>query len=265
MAAADCAGCHTDGKAHGAPLAGGPAMETAFGVFYAPNITPDKVNGVGAWSAQDFRQAMRKGKGRHGEYLYPVFPYASFSGMSDQDIADLWAHLKTVTPVARPSHPHQVKFPFNIRALLMGWRMLYFREGPLEPVAGKSAEWNRGRYLVEAVAHCQECHTPRNALGGMDRKSAFAGNPDGPDGQKAPNITSDPKGIGHWSASELDDMLVDGVKPNGDYLAGGMPLVVAGTSKLSNEDRQAMIVYLKSIPARPSTPKKGKVGKPGNG
>jgi len=261
MAAADCAGCHTDGKAKGPALAGGAAMATAFGTFYAPNITPDKVNGIGAWSARDFHRAMREGKGKHGEYLYPVFPYAAFSGMSDQDIADIWAYLRTVRPSTRPSHAHQVKFPFNLRLLLLGWRTLYFRQGPLEPVAGKSAEWNRGRYLVEAVAHCQECHSPRDGLGGIDRKNAFAGNPDGPDGQKAPNITSGKEGIAAWSDYELDDMLTTGVKPDGDYLAGGMPLVVEGTSKLAAEDRQAMIVYLKTIPARPSTPKKGAAGK----
>jgi mono/diheme cytochrome c family protein len=257
MAAADCAGCHTDAKAQGDPLGGGPAMETAFGTFYAPNITPDKLTGIGDWSAEDFQRAMRDGKGKHGEYLYPVFPYASFSGMSDQDIADLWAHLNTVAPSPKASHPHAINAPFNVRLLLVGWRALYFRRGPLKPVAGQSAEWNRGRYLVEAVAHCQECHSPRTALGGIDTKNAFAGNPDGPDGQKAPNITSHPKALGGWSQTELEDMLLDGVKPNGDYLAGGMPLVVAGTSKLSDADRGAMIVYLKTIPARTSTPRKG--------
>ena len=258
MAAADCAGCHTDAKANGPALAGGPAMQNEFGVFYAPNITPDKAHGLGAWSEDDFYRAVRKGKGRHGQYLYPAFPYPSFTGMSDQDIADLWAHLKTVAPSDRPSRAHQLRAPYNFRPLLAGWRMLFFREGPLEPVADKSPQWNRGRYLVEAVAHCQECHSPRTALGGIDAKHAFAGNPEGPDDQKAPNITPGPGGIGGWSETELDDMLVDGVKPDGDYLAGGMALVVAGTSQLSAEDRQAMIVYLRSLAPHPSTKAKAK-------
>jgi len=257
FAAADCASCHTDAKAKGPMLAGGAPMVTDFGVFFAPNITPDKTQGIGAWSDDDFHRAMREGKGQHGEYLYPVFPFPSFSGMTDQDIADLWAYLKTVPPSAQPSKPQQAKAPYGIRALLLGWRTLYFHPGPLKPVAGQTAEWNRGRYLSEAVVHCQECHSPRNALGAIDEKNAFAGNPDGPDGQKAPNITSDPKAIGKLTVSDLEDMLKTGITPGGDYLGGGMAQVVDGTGKLTDADRHAIIVYIRSIPPRPSTPKKG--------
>jgi mono/diheme cytochrome c family protein len=257
FAAADCAACHTDAKAKGPMLAGGAPMVTDFGTFFAPNITPDKTHGIGAWSAEDFHRAIREGKGQHGEYLYPVFPFPSFSGMTDQDIADLWAYLKTVPPSAQPSKPQQAKTPFGIRALLLGWRVLFFHPGPLKPVAGQTAEWNRGRYLSEAVAHCQECHSPRNALGAIDEKNAFAGNPDGPDGQKAPNITSYPKAIGKLTVSDLEDMLKSGIRPDGDYLGGGMAQVVDGTGKLTEADRHAIIVYIRSIPPRPSTPKKG--------
>ncbi len=257
FAAADCASCHTNTKARGPMLAGGAPIVTDFGTFFAPNITPDKTNGIGSWSAADFHRAIREGKGLHGEYLYPVFPFPSFSRMSDQDIADLWAYLKTVPPSAQPSKPQQAKAPYGIRALLLGWRLLFFHEGPLKPVAGQTAEWNRGRYLSEAVVHCQECHSPRNALGAIDEKSAFAGNPDGPDGQKAPNITSDPKAIGKLTVSDLEDMLKSGIRPDGDYLEGGMAQVVEGTGKLTEADRHAIIVYIRSIPPRPSTPKKG--------
>ena len=263
FAAADCASCHTDTKAKGPPLAGGAPIVTDFGQFYAPNITPDKKNGVGSWTAEDFRRAMREGKGKGGEYLYPVFPFPSFSGMSDQDVADLWAYLKTAPASPRPSKPQQVKAPYGIRPLLLGWRMLYFREGPLQPVPGQTAEWNRGRYLSEAVVHCQECHSPRNALGAIDQKNAYAGNPDGPDGQKAPNITSDPKAIGKLTVSDLEDMLKSGMTPDGDYLGGGMAQVVEGTGKLTPADRHAIIVYIRSLPPRASTPKKGAPAKAG--
>jgi mono/diheme cytochrome c family protein len=126
----------------------------------------------------------------------------------------------------------------------------------LAPVVGKTAEWNRGRYLSEAVAHCQECHTPRNALGGRNDDDAYAGNPDGPDGQKAPNITSNPKGAGKLGLADLEELLNSGALPDGDYVGGGMAMVVNGTAKLTPADRHAIAVYIKSIPSRASTPKK---------
>ena len=258
FAAGDCTGCHTDLKAKGPLAAGGAPMVTDFGTFYAPNITSDKTYGLGSWSAADFHRAMREGKGRDGEYLYPAFPYTSFSKMSDQDIADLWAYVKTIPAVAKPSHPHETKPPFGFRPLLLGWRVLFFHKGPMSPVAGQSAEWNRGRYLSEAVAHCGECHSPRNLLGGIIDQNAYAGNLDGPDDQKAPNITSDPHGIGKMSLADLEEVLNSGALPSGDYVGGGMGLVVDGTAKLSAADRHAMAVYIKSLPARPSTPAKKK-------
>jgi mono/diheme cytochrome c family protein len=258
FAAADCSGCHTDIKGKGPLLAGGAAIPTDFGVFYAPNITPDKKNGIGAWSEADFHRAMREGKGKDGQYLYPVFPYPAFSQMSDQDIADLWAYLKAAPPSARPSRPQNARFPFGFRPLLLGWRILFFHEGPLAPVASKGADWNRGRYLAEAVAHCGECHSPRNVLGGIDANNAYAGNPDGPDDQKAPNITPGAKSVGKWSLSDIEELLNSGATPDGDYVGGGMGLVIDGTSKLTAADRHALAVYIKALPARASTPKKTK-------
>jgi mono/diheme cytochrome c family protein len=257
FAAADCAACHTDTKAKGQPLAGGAPMVTAFGAFFAPNISPDPKFGIGAWNEADFHRAMREGKGKGGELLYPVFPYPAFSKMTDQDIADLWAFIKTQKPVAQASKPQQAKAPYGIRPLLGGWRLLYFHPGALQPVAGQTAEWNRGRYLSEAVAHCQECHTPRNGLGALEEKAAYAGNPDGPDGQKAPNITSDAKGLGPMSMADLEELLKTGATPDGDYVGGGMAQVVEGTGKLTPADRHAIAVYIKSLPAKPSTPKTG--------
>src|SRR5207302_5143209 len=170
FAAADCTGCHTDAKNEGKPLAGGRALATPFGTFYAPNITPDKVYGIGKWSLDDFRRALRDGVAPGGYAYFPVFPYPAFSGMTDQDIADLWAFLQTREPVAQANKPHAVAPPFGWRFLLPGWQTLFFAKGPLEPVAGRDAAWNRGYYLAGAVAHCGECHTPRNFLGGLVRE-----------------------------------------------------------------------------------------------
>jgi mono/diheme cytochrome c family protein len=256
FAAADCQSCHTNMKANGAFLAGGGPITTDFGVFFAPNITPDRTNGLGAWSYEDFHRAMREGKGRNGEYLYPVFPYPSFTGMTDQDIADLWAYLKTVPAVAQPSKPHQPKSPYGFRPLLLGWRLLYFREGPLQPASGLNPQQQRGRYLAEAVVHCQECHSPRNSLGGIEKDKAYAGNPAGPDGQNAPNLT--PTGIGKLTQSDLQDMLTSGMTPDGDYLGSGMGDVIQGTSKLTAADRDAIIAYIRTLPPRASTPKPAK-------
>jgi mono/diheme cytochrome c family protein len=185
-----------------------------------------------------------------------VFPFTSFTGMSDADISDLYAYLMARAPVARPDTPHQIKFPFGWRPLLFGWRLLFFREGPLQPVASQSDEWNRGRYLAEAVVHCQECHTPRNILGALDRAHSYAGNPQGPDGQRAPNITpDDATGIGKWSVADIETVLLSGQTPDFDTVVGGMGEVVSGTSQLTAQDRHAIAVYLKSLPPLPATGK----------
>ena len=254
--AADCASCHTDAKHDGAPLAGGRALKTPFGTFYGPNITPDRQTGIGQWSLADFRRALREGKGRDGEYLFPVFPFTSFTQMSDADIADLYAYLMAQKPVAQSNKPHDVRFPFGIRQFLLGWRLLFFRAGPLEPEMGRDAEWNRGRYLAEAVVHCQECHTPRNFLGGLDHAHAFAGNPHGPDEQEAPNITPDAvSGIGKWRLDEIVDVLKTGQTPDGDFVGSGMGEVVKGTGELTDADRHAIAVYIKSLSPLAATPK----------
>ncbi|MEI9890691.1 MAG: cytochrome c [Caulobacteraceae bacterium] len=192
FAAGDCENCHTDKKAKGAFLAGGPPMVTDFGAFFAPNITSDRKNGLGAWSYDEFHRAMREGKGKSGELLYPVFPYPAFTGMTDQDIADLWAYLKTVPAVAQPSKPQKAKAPYGIRPLLAGWRALYFHQGPLKPAPGLTPEQQRGRYLSEAVVHCQECHSPRNGLGAIEADKAYAGNPKGPDDRTPPTSPPPP-------------------------------------------------------------------------
>jgi mono/diheme cytochrome c family protein len=247
--AADCAACHTDVKGGGQPLAGGRPLATPFGTFYGPNITSDKQYGIGAWSAAQFHDALRKGVDRAGHYLFPVFPFTSFTGMSDADIADLYAYLQSLPAVAQPNKAHEVKPPFGWRFLLVFWRALFFTPGPLARVDGQSAEWNRGRYLAEAVVHCEECHTPRNFMGALKRGQAFSGNPQGPDGQKAPNITSDAEsGIGKWSVDDVAALLKTGQTPEFDFVGSGMAEVVKGTAVLSDADRRAIAAYVKSIP-----------------
>jgi mono/diheme cytochrome c family protein len=176
--------------------------------------------------------------------------------MSDGDIADLYAFIMTQKPVSQRNKPHEIRFPFNYRQLLVVWRKLFFTRGPLAPVAGQSEEWNRGRYLAEAVVHCEECHTPRNFLGALKHDRAFAGNPDGPDGQKAPNITPDAEtGLGKWKLDDIVDVLKNGMTPDGDTVDPPMADVVDGTSKLTDADLHAIAVYIKSLPPLRATGK----------
>jgi mono/diheme cytochrome c family protein len=257
-AAGDCAGCHTDKKNGGADLAGGKPLVTAFGTFFGPNITPDPETGIGTWTEDQFQRALREGIDEHGQYLYPVFPFTSFTNISDADVSDLFAYLQSVPPINHPTPSNAVKVPFGWRPLLFFWRALYFTPGPLQPVPAPnntpSDEWNRGRYLAEAVGHCQECHTPRNFLGGLDRSRAYAGNPRGPDDNDAPDITSDKKdGLGDWKIDDIADVLKSGMTPDGDSVGGGMTDVVDGTGKLTDADRHAIAVYIQSLPALPKT------------
>jgi mono/diheme cytochrome c family protein len=245
--AADCGGCH-GGDQTGAPPAGGLALDTPFGTFYAPNITPDRAHGIGSWSEEDFHRALRQGVAPDGVRLFPVFPFTSFTNMSDGDVGDLYAYLTSLPAVAQPSKAHAVKPPFGWRSLLVFWRTLFFTPGPIAVELARGEEWNRGNYLVHAVAHCEECHTPRNVLGALKQSMAFSGNIGGPDGQNAPNITADPEtGIGDWSLDEIERLLRTGMTPESDMVGSGMKAVVRGTSKLTDADRHAIAVYLKTV------------------
>ena len=247
-----CAGCHTDSKNKGPLLAGGEPLKTPFGTFYGPNITPDPTYGIGKWSDADFVRALRDGVGPGGSHFFPVFPYTSFTEMTDDDIKALRAYIFTLPPVARPSRPHDVGFPFNLRVLQLFWKMLFFDRGPFRPDASKSPAWNRGAYLSLGVVHCGECHTPRNLLGGLDRGHWFAGATaaNGPEGNAVPNITPDPEtGIGKWSSDEIATYLETGMDPDGDVAGSLMADVIErSTGKLTSEDRAAIVTYLKSVP-----------------
>jgi len=245
-----CGNCHTDTPNQGAAFAGGRALETPFGTFRTPNISPDPEHGIGRWSDADFLKAMREGVSPGGSPYYPAFPYVAYTGMTDDDILSIKAYIDTLEPVAEPSPPHALGFPFNQRWGMWLWRWLNFEPGPFEPDPGKSEAWNRGRYLAEAVAHCGECHTPRGFDGSLDRDRWMAGTRDGPEGDMAPNITPHAgTGIGAWSDGDLDFVLSDGLTVDGDVVGSVMYDVVEdGTSRLSADDRKAIIAYLRDLP-----------------
>jgi mono/diheme cytochrome c family protein len=250
FAAGGCDNCHTDRKAKTPPLSGGPALKTPFGVFYGPNISPHPERGIGRWSDADFVRAMREGIAPSGARYFPSFPFTSFTLMTDADLRDLKAYIFSRPPSDRPSKPHEVSFPFNLRFLQVFWRWFNFTPGPLVPDPSKPPEWNRGAYLANALVHCGECHTSRNRMGGLDRAMWFAGTADGPVGGPIPNITPEPvTGIGKWSEDDLENYLSFGIHPSGDVAGGLMGEVVEfGTSKLANDDIKAIKTYVRSLP-----------------
>lgn len=254
FAAGGCASCHTASGPDAKPLAGGRALKTPFGTFHTPNITPDPDTGIGRWTEADFARAMRQGLSPQGEAYYPAFPYTAYTGITDGDLSDLWAYLRSVEPVRQQNQPHELAWPFSWRSLLPGWRLLNFSEGPPLVAVGQSAEWYRGAYLVRVLGHCGECHTPRDMLGGLNWYSPFAGNPDAPDGDgSVPNITPDPdRGIGTWTDRDITYYLETGATPDGDFAGGAMVEVIEnGTSKLTPADREAIVTYLKSLKPLP--------------
>lgn len=247
--ASGCLGCHTQDDPDAPPLAGGRALETPFGTFYGPNITPDPDHGIGAWTDEDFLRALGQGVAPDGSDLYPVFPYTSFTRMTPEDMLDLKAYLFAQEPVARPNTPHDVGFPFSIRQSLTFWKLLNFTPGPQPVEADRDTDWARGRYLVSALGHCGECHTPRDVMGAADAALFLAGTADGPGGDAIPNITPDSAtGIGDWSESDLAFFLQSGMLPDGDFAGGEMAEVISGTSELTAEDRTAIARFLQSLP-----------------
>lgn len=250
FAAAGCAGCHTDVKTNGPLLAGGRALETPFGIFYSPNITPDPETGIGSWTEADFARALREGVGPDGTVYFPVFPYTSFTMMKDTDVADLWAYMQTVPAIVQANRAHDASFPFGWRGLLPIWRWLKFEPGLLAPDPALSEAAARGAYIANALGHCGECHTLRGMLGALDRDAHLSGTKEGPEGGSVPNITPDEAtGIGRWSDAEIMRVLETGMLPDYDVVGSGMGEVVANsTSRLTPEDRAAIIAYLRSLP-----------------
>jgi mono/diheme cytochrome c family protein len=245
--AAGCLECHTDEAKGATPYAGGHALKTPFGTFYGPNITPHNEAGIGKWTEADFINALRHGKRPDGANYFPAFPYPSFTAMTDADMRDLFAYLKSLPANAKPSKPHNVGFPYNVRLGVSFWKMLYFMPGEFKADPKASAQVNRGAYLSTALGHCGECHTARTRMGGMRKDRHFAG-ATGPDGKGVPNIT--PAGLKKWRDKDLIDFLGSGITADGDEPAKAMGDVIRNTTgKLTPEDLAAMIAYLRSIPA----------------
>jgi len=251
--AAGCVGCHTEDKEGAVPFAGGRALKTPFGTFFGPNITPDKTAGLGNWSEADFMRALRQGDRPDGSNYFPAFPYPSFTKITDADMRDLWAYLRTLPPSAKPSKEHDLWFFFGWRWLVTFWKWFYFTPGAFTPTPGASETVNRGAYLVQALGHCGECHTPRNFLGGPKSDRYLAGGK-GPDGKAVANLT--PTELKKQSDKDLKDVLTTGMTPDGDVLAESMGEVVTNTiSKLTPGDLDALIAYLRTLPPLPSEKK----------
>jgi mono/diheme cytochrome c family protein len=250
--AAGCVGCHTDVKPGSPPFAGGRALDTPFGTFYGPNITQHPQAGIGRWSEADFVKAMREGVRPDGAHYYPSFPYTSFTRILDQDLRDLWAYLRGLPASPQANRPHDLRLLYRWRFPLPAWKWLYFSSGPFVADSWRSATLNRGNYLVNALGHCGECHTPRNLLGGSQKGRHLAGGklPDG----RTPNLT--PARLKKWDDKQLADFLRTGATPEGDVPSETMEEVIRNTtSRLTREDLGAMITYLRSLPSLPDEKK----------
>lgn len=246
--AAGCASCHSAPQATGDArflLTGGRAFPSDFGTFYAPNISSDPNTGIGSWSALDLANAMRFGTSPDGQHYFPVFPYGTYSRTSLQDIVSLYAYLRTLPPDQTTNKPHDVGFPFNIRASLGGWKIFFFSNSWVLKDA-PTPQLERGRYLVEALGHCTECHTARNALGGLKISKWLGGAPNPTGKGTVPNIT--PAKL-DWSDADLVNYFKTGFTPDFDTAGGLMVEVIENLSGLPDSDLQAIVAYLRAIPA----------------
>jgi mono/diheme cytochrome c family protein len=251
--AGGCVGCHTDTRQDAAPYAGGRALKTPFGTFYGPNLTPHPQAGIGRWSYNDFAAAMRQGRRPDGANYFPAFPYPSFTRISDGDLADLWAYLRTLKPSAQPSRPHELGLLYRWRVVLYPWKWLFFTPGPFRADPAKSANVNRGAYLAQALGHCGECHTARNFLGGPKSDRYLAGAKLG-ERTNASNLT--PTKLKKYGDAELKDILTSGLYPDGDVIGETMEEVVRNTtSQLTPQDLDALIAFLRALRPLPDEPK----------
>jgi mono/diheme cytochrome c family protein len=248
--AGGCASCHSSNNTESeAPvLGGGLEMETPFGTFRVPNISPHPNQGIGDWTLLDFVNAMHMGTSPDGRHYYPAFPYASYVRMSFEDLADLKTYLDTLPEAENRNRYHELKFPWNIRAGIGLWKVLNLDPAPVVSVPVENDLVKRGRYLVEGPGHCGECHSPRNWTGGLDIGRWLSGAPN-PDGEgKVPNITPDEKGLADWSQGDIEYYLESGLTPDYDTVGGSMVGVQENMAQLSEDDRKAIAAYLKAIP-----------------
>ncbi|MCC2972287.1 cytochrome c [Massilia sp. IC2-476] len=243
--AGDCIACHT--ARGGAEYAGGRALDTPFGRLYGPNLTPDMETGIGAWSADDFWNALHNGKSRDGRLLYPAFPYTNYTKVSRADSDALYAYFRSLAPQRQPNRPHELDFPYDQQALLAGWRLLYFKPATFTPQPQRGLEWNRGAYLVEGLGHCSACHSTRNRLGASGE--TLSGGLIPTIGWYAPSLTaSGEAGLGDWDRQHIVALLQTGISPRGSATGPMAEVVARSLQHLSPNDLGAMATYLKSLP-----------------
>jgi mono/diheme cytochrome c family protein len=261
--AGGCSSCHAvPGQPDRLKLGGGLALGSPFGTFYVPNISPDTADGTGRWTETQFVTAVTRGVSPDDVHYFPAFPYTTYAHARVSDIRDLFAYLKTLAPVRGKVRDHDVRFPFNIRRNVGIWKWLFMDDKPFVPDTARSAQWNRGAYLVNALGHCAECHSPRNFLGGIVAAQRFAGGPD-PEGKGwVPNITQ--KGLSDWNEKDIAYFLESGQTPDGDSAGGSMVSVIKNISQLSEPDRAAIANYVKSLPPVDGPPKPKKADKGGD-
>ncbi|WP_119153816.1 cytochrome c [Caldimonas tepidiphila] len=252
--AGNCMACHT--ARGGAPWAGGLAIETPFGTVYASNLTPDDETGLGRWSADDFWRAMHFGRSADGRLLYPAFPYPNYTQVTREDADAIHAYLRSLPPVRQPNRPHELRFPFSTQWALAGWRLLFFRPGRFEPDPQRSAEWNRGAYLVRGLGHCNACHGPRNAFGATRESLEFGGGLIPMQNWYAPALNSPREaGVAHWELRDVVALLKTGVAPQGSALGPMAEVVFRSTQYLDEADLRAIAVFLKELPQAPAAPR----------
>ena len=249
--AGNCAACHTDRG--GAAFAGGKGIATPFGTVYASNLTPDAKTGIGGWSPAQFWRALHNGRSADGRLLYPAFPYPNFTEITRADSDALYAWLRTQVPVAQPNRAHALRFPYSLQASLAVWRALFFSPGVYEPVAERSAQWNRGAYLVRSLGHCAACHSPRNAFGATRDSLELSGGLIPLQNWYAPSLASSAEaGVADWSPREVADLLKTGLTPRGAALGPMAEVVFRSTQHLTDPDVAAMAEFLKSLPQTPA-------------
>lgn len=242
--AGDCVACHTADK--GKPLAGGRPVDTPFGAIISPNITPDRETGIGAWSDEDFYRALHLGIDDEGKRLYPAFPYPFFTKLTREDVMAIRAYLNTIPAVKNERAPNKLSWPLNYRVLMRGWDWMYFEPGTYQPDSNKSAEWNRGAYLVEGAGHCGACHTPKNIAGANKDDERLLGNR--LQNWFAPDLTGDKRiGIGEWTHDEIVEYLKTGRNRHSGATGLMAEVIINSTSKLRDEDLRAIAIYLKEV------------------
>ena len=245
--AGNCAACHT--ARGGRPYAGGKGIETPFGTVYTSNLTPDAQSGIGAWSADHFWRALHEGRSRDGRLLYPAFPYPDYTHVTREDSDAIFAYLRSVPPVPQPNRPHELGFPYDTQFALATWRILFFERGSFEPNPARSAQWNRGAYLVRGLGHCGACHGERNVFGATRENLGLSGGMIPTTNWYAPSLTSaDEAGVAQWKRGDVVELLKSGTSPRGSTMGPMAEVVFRSTQYLTEEDLNAVAVYLGDLP-----------------